>query len=113
MNLVIGHSEKLKGRVKIPPNKSHSFRALIMSGMAEGTSRIIRPAESNDWMLATGAFERFGAVIKPRGKKVWDITGTGGRLQSPDDVIQCGNSGIIMRFFTALSSLGEQQEGDE
>jgi 3-phosphoshikimate 1-carboxyvinyltransferase len=106
MDLVIGQSRKLRGKVEIPPNKSHSFRALIMAGLAEGTSRIVNPAESNDWMLCTEAFERFGASVRPRGSKVWEVEGTGGELETPDDVIFCGNSGIFMRFFTALSGLG-------
>jgi 3-phosphoshikimate 1-carboxyvinyltransferase len=31
------------------------------------------------------------------------VIGTGGKLKTPDDVIHCGNSGIILRFFTALA----------
>ena len=49
MKLLVGPSPGLRGAVRIPPNKSHSFRALIMAGLAEGTSRIIAPAVSNDW----------------------------------------------------------------
>jgi len=104
MNLTVGPSPNIRGSVRIPPNKSHSFRALIMAGLAEGTSRIIAPAVSNDWMRGVEAFEMFGAQITPKAGNVWEITGTGGHLQTPDDVIDCGNSGIILRFFTALAA---------
>lgn len=107
MNLVIDPSGGLHGTAKIPPNKSHSFRALIMAGLAEGTSKIIAPAVSNDWMFGTEALEMFGAVVEPHAKDVWEVTGTGGKLKTPEDVINCGNSGIILRFFTALASCCE------
>jgi 3-phosphoshikimate 1-carboxyvinyltransferase len=107
MNLVVDPSPKLRGAVKIPPNKSQSFRALIMAGLAEGASRIVAPAVSNDWMLGTEALEMLGAKVEPHAEEVWEVTGTSGRLQTPEDVLNCGNSGIILRFFTALSACCE------
>lgn len=107
MDLTVGRSPNLRGSVKVPPNKSHSFRALIMASLAEGTSRIIAPAVSTDWMLGAEALEMFGAKIEPKANAVWEITGTGGKLTTPDDVIHCGNSGIILRFFAALAACCE------
>ena len=104
MDLVVNKSRRLHGVVKIPPNKSHSFRALILAALAEGTSHIVAPAVSNDWMRGIEALEMFGAQIHPRADKVWDVVGTGGKLETPDDVIDCGNSGIILRFFAALAA---------
>ncbi|MDP7162570.1 MAG: 3-phosphoshikimate 1-carboxyvinyltransferase, partial [Phycisphaerae bacterium] len=107
MDLVVNKSRRLHGVVKIPPNKSHAFRALIMAALAEGTSHIVAPAVSNDWMRGIEAMEMFGAQIHPRADKVWDVVGTGGNLETPDDVIDCGNSGIILRFFMALAACCE------
>ncbi|MBN1943074.1 MAG: 3-phosphoshikimate 1-carboxyvinyltransferase [Phycisphaerae bacterium] len=107
MNLVIDPCGGLHGTAKIPPNKSHSFRALIMAGLADGESKITAPAVSNDWMFATEALEMFGAAVEPHAGDVWEIQGTGGKLQTPGDVIHCGNSGIILRFFTALAACCE------
>jgi 3-phosphoshikimate 1-carboxyvinyltransferase len=107
MNLAVSPSNRLHGNIQIPPNKSHSFRALIMAGLAKGTSRIIAPAVSNDWMRGIEALEMFGATVEPRADKVWEITGTAGELTTPDDIIDCGNSGIILRFFIALASCCE------
>jgi len=104
MKLLVGSSPGLRGTVKVPPNKSHSFRALIMAGLAEGTSRIIAPAVSNDWMRGVEALEMFGATIDPKADDVWEVTGTGGDLKVPDDIVDCGNSGIILRFFMALAA---------
>jgi 3-phosphoshikimate 1-carboxyvinyltransferase len=104
MDLVVSKSANLHGSVRVPPNKSHSFRALIMASLAEGVSKIIAPAASHDWMLGAEALEAFGAKIEPRAKDAWEIVGTGGELRTPDDVIDCGNSGIILRFFMALAA---------
>ncbi|MCD6304575.1 MAG: 3-phosphoshikimate 1-carboxyvinyltransferase [Planctomycetes bacterium] len=104
MNLVVHRSGNLRGTVKIPPNKSHSFRALVMAALADGTSRITSPAVSNDWMRGIEALEMLGAKIQPRANHVWEVTGTAGRLTTPDDVIDCGNSGIILRFFMGLAA---------
>jgi 3-phosphoshikimate 1-carboxyvinyltransferase len=107
MNLLVGPSPNLRGTVKAPPNKSHSFRALIMAALAEGASRITDPMVSNDWMRGLEAMEMFGARIEPRAGNVWDIQGTGGALRTPEDILDCGNSGIILRFFMALAACCE------
>ncbi len=105
MDLVVQASSRLRGKVRVPPNKSHSFRALIMAALADGESRIAHPAVSSDWLRGIEAMEMFGATVEPRKDNVWTVTGTGGALRTPDDVIDCGNSGIIFRFFTALAAL--------
>jgi len=107
MDLAIQKSPNLHGSIKVPPNKSHSFRALIMASLAEGTSRIIAPAASNDWMRGIEALEMLGAEINPRAGNAWEVVGTGGHLKTPDDVIDCGNSGIILRFFMGLAACCE------
>ncbi|MCP4375657.1 MAG: 3-phosphoshikimate 1-carboxyvinyltransferase, partial [bacterium] len=66
MDAVVKKSRDLKGSIVIPPNKSHSFRALIMAALAEGTSHITAPAVSSDWMRGTEAMEMFGADIRPK-----------------------------------------------
>ena len=104
MDLWVGASRNLAGTIRVPRNKSHSFRALIMAALAEGKSRIVAPAVSADWLRGTEALEMFGAKIEPGTHEAWDIEGTAGRLTVPEDVINCGNSGIIFRFFTALAA---------
>jgi len=107
MDLFVQASRNLRGTIGVPPNKSHSFRALIMACLADGTSRIVAPAVSADWLRGIEAMELFGAAIEPKGADAWEVSGTGGKLRTPDDVIHCGNSGIIFRFFTALAACCE------
>jgi 3-phosphoshikimate 1-carboxyvinyltransferase len=107
MDLLVGPSPNLRGTVKAPPNKSHSFRALLMAALAEGDSRIVGPMVSNDWMRGVEALEMFGARIEPHARDVWGVQGTAGAPRTPDDVLNCGNSGIILRFFMALAACCE------
>ncbi len=104
MDLAVEKSPNVHGTIRIPPNKSHSFRALIMAALAEGTSKIVNPAASNDWMRGIEALELFGAEVNPKARHVWEVIGTGGELKTPEDVIDCGNSGIILRFFIGLAA---------
>ena len=107
MDLIVQKSSSLRGGVNIPPNKSHSFRALVMAALARGKSRIVSPAVSSDWLRGVQAVEMFGARVEPSPGNAWEVVGTGGILKTPDDVIDCGNSGIIFRFFTALAACCE------
>ena len=104
MDLSVGSSQRLRGEVSIPPNKSHSFRALLMAGLADGVSHITSPAVSNDWMRGIEALEMFGAEVHPKADDVWEVSGTAGTPRTPDDIVDCGNSGIILRFFAALAA---------
>lgn len=105
MDLTVRQSGNLAGQVAIPPSKSHSFRALIMAGLADGVSHIRHPATSSDWLRANETLELFGAKVTPEAGDSWIIKGTAGELSVPEDVIDCGNSGIIFRFFGALAGM--------
>ena len=78
-----------------------------MAGLAEGASHIHAPSVSNDWMRGIEALEMFGVEVTPKAHDVWEVVGSGGVLTVPDDTIDCGNSGIILRFFMALASCCE------
>jgi 3-phosphoshikimate 1-carboxyvinyltransferase len=48
------------------------------------------------------ALSQLGASIERRGEQI-RVRGTGGELHIPDDVINCGNSGLVLRFVGALA----------
>ncbi|MCG3181295.1 MAG: 3-phosphoshikimate 1-carboxyvinyltransferase [Phycisphaerae bacterium] len=108
MNLTVHPSRGLSGRIAAPANKSHSFRALVLAGLARGQSTIRRPADSGDWRRGVRALRLMGADVEEGPGRAWRIVGLPGREQpiwSPADVIDCGNSGLILRFFTAAAAL--------
>ncbi|MDD4890834.1 MAG: 3-phosphoshikimate 1-carboxyvinyltransferase [Phycisphaerae bacterium] len=105
MDLIVSASSNLRGEIAPPGNKSHSFRALLLAGLADGVSTIRRPAVSGDWRRGVRALQLLGATVEQMGAEEWKITGVAGRPSTPTDAIDCGNSGLIFRFFTAASAL--------
>ena len=107
MDWLVKKTNNLQGKVLLPTNKSHSFRALIFAALADRKSRIQNPAVSADWFLGVKALEQFGAKIQQISEKdnCWQVTGVAGKVETPSDIINCGNSGILLRFLSAIASL--------
>ncbi len=104
----ICRKSSLKGDVRIPGSKSHTIRAVAIASLAEGESMITSPLESDDAMAAVGAYRLLGADITLT-PEVWRVRGTGGKLQTPDDIINTMNSGTTMNV--ALGSCALLREG--
>ncbi|PIS02210.1 MAG: 3-phosphoshikimate 1-carboxyvinyltransferase [Chlamydiae bacterium CG10_big_fil_rev_8_21_14_0_10_42_34] len=95
---------KLSGSIAIPSSKSHTIRALIFSMMAKGKSKISNPLISPDTFAMLDAMRSFGAKIKMENKS-FIVEGTNGKLKPADNIIECGNSGQVLRFIGALAAL--------
>ncbi len=98
----------LHGGVEIPGSKSHTIRAVAIAALAEGESRIRQPLASADTEAAVQAYRALGAEIET-SPDLWCISGTGGDLCAPDDVIDVGNSGTTLRV--AMGSAALLREG--
>lgn len=94
----------LSGRLTIPPSKSHTHRALLFALLAEGTSVINNPLDSPDTAAMLQVIKQFGAQVTQK-EEALEIIGTGGNLSPPKEIIDAGNSGIILRFVSALAAL--------
>ena len=86
----------LSGKVEIPGSKSHTIRAVSIGGLADGESRIDYPLDSADAQAAVQAYRALGAVITTDG--AWVVTGVGGKIHTPDDVIDVRNSGTSLNI---------------
>src|SRR5580704_14732060 len=92
-------SPSLKGTAMVPGDKSISQRALILSGMAEGESRISGLLESEDVLNTAGAVQALGATVTRDGDGVWRVTGVGlGGWRAPVAALDFGNSGTGSRL---------------
>lgn len=89
--------------VPIPASKSHSLRAALFATIADGTSTITAPLDSPDARACLKACEQLGAKVEDKTTE-WIITGTGGNLTTPNNIIDVGNSGITLRFITGLAA---------
>lgn len=102
-SLIINPS-KLQGSLSIPPSKSHTLRALVFALMAEGVSLIENYLDSPDTEAMIRAIEAFGSKVEKK-EGILIVHGTSGKLSAPDNVIDAGNSGQVLRFIGALAPL--------
>ena len=102
MQLIVEKSN-LSGWAEIPASKSHTIRAAVIASLADGTSTIVNPLKSADTIAAVNVCRAFGARIEGEGD--WVVTGVGGRLETPDDVIDVRNSGTTLYIAMGSASL--------
>ncbi|MFQ5913319.1 MAG: 3-phosphoshikimate 1-carboxyvinyltransferase [Nitrospinota bacterium] len=87
----------LLGAVSIPPSKSHTIRAVAMASLADGTSEILSPLDSEDTKAAVRFYRALGAKIHVEPSR-WIVEGAGEWLVAPENVIDVGNSGTTCRI---------------
>jgi 3-phosphoshikimate 1-carboxyvinyltransferase len=98
--LVFGGRHALRGRLRVPGDKSISHRALLFAALARGRSTIAHLATGDDVGATAAALRRLGVAVRKRGDAVTvDGPGVDG-WREPDDVIDCGNSGTTMRVLS-------------
>lgn len=97
----------LKGRVRVPGDKSISHRALMLGAVAIGETTIEGLLEGEDTQATAAAMRAFGASVTRTGAGVWKVRGVGvGGFLEPEDVIDYGNSGTGARL--AMGLVGSQ-----
>jgi 3-phosphoshikimate 1-carboxyvinyltransferase len=95
--VVLGGARPLRGRLRLPGDKSISHRALLFSAMANGPSAFTHLATGADVRATRRALELLGVNIQTRGQTVV-VHGQGiDAWTEPDAVIDCENSGTTMR----------------
>ncbi len=96
----------LHGKVKAPPSKSYTHRAVVLSSLASGRSRINKPLLARDTIATIKACQALGSLIDKK-EDYLQIEGNP-NLKTPDDVINVENSGTTMRLITAMASLAPE-----
>jgi 3-phosphoshikimate 1-carboxyvinyltransferase len=102
MNVRISQST-IHGKLEAPPSKSYTHRAIVMASLSKA-SRVINPLISEDTCSTVSACEAIGATINPVGD-VFFVDGVNGEPTTPDNVIDCQNSGTTLRFMIGVCSL--------
>ncbi|KAB1194463.1 3-phosphoshikimate 1-carboxyvinyltransferase [Haloferax sp. MBLA0076] len=96
---------RVRGRTRAPPSKSYTHRAILAAGYSDAA--VVRDAlVSADTKATMRAVRAFGGTVERDGQTV-DVEGFDGRPETPDNVIDCANSGTTMRLVTACAGLGE------
>jgi len=96
----------LQGEISIPPSKSHTLRAILFAAFARGVSTISNYLPSPDTNAMLAACRLLGAKIEVSPHRLM-IRGFAGKPSTPSQVIDAGNSGQVLRFIAAVSSLCE------
>lgn len=101
--LVYPNNNKLSGEINASPSKSQTLRAILFATLANGKSHIENILLSPDAMAMISACKQLGAMIE-QNENTLKIIGTNGKLSIPDDIIDAGNSGIVLRFIASICS---------
>ncbi len=92
-------SPPLKGRVRVPGDKSISHRALIFAALAVGETRISGLLEGEDVMRTANAVRALGARVERAGEGRWRVHGVGiAGFAAPERPLDLGNSGTGCRL---------------
>lgn len=113
MKSLLNH--KFVGNVKVPGDKSITHRALMMSSLAEGTSTIKSPLESDDTFRTSEIMSQLGVSITNEAGMITVTSPGAENLKTPGDILYTGNSGTTTRLLMGLLAglgINATMEGD-
>ena len=89
----------LRGKVRVPGDKSISHRALILGALAVGETRISGLLEGEDVLNTAKSMRALGARVERRGDFAWVVQGVGvSGFAQPGVPLDFGNSGTGCRL---------------
>ena len=117
-NAVVRPARNIRGSVELPGDKSISHRYGMLSGIAEGPSRIENYSTGADCASTLGCMRALGVnwERKSEGHNVIEVKGRGLALARPATPLDCGNSGSTMRMLSGIvagQSFTSEMIGDE
>lgn len=100
MKSLLNH--KFTGSIQVPGDKSITHRALMMAALAEGTSVIHSPLESEDTFRTSEIMSQLGVKIEREEGRI-TVTSPGiSSFTTPGEVLYTGNSGTTTRLLMGL-----------
>jgi 3-phosphoshikimate 1-carboxyvinyltransferase len=107
MMLTTAPGNPLRGRARLPGDKSISHRAILFSALADGESRITNLLVAGVTRVMLAALRDLGVSWRLEGTDLIVQGGGLGGLQAPDKPVDCGNSATTMRLLVgALAAAG-------
>jgi len=117
---VVSPGGHLRGRIRVPGDKSISHRAIMFGSLAEGVTEVSGFLEGEDSLNTLRCFRRMGVAIEgpeTLGAGRVRIHGVGLQgLKQPDSALWLGNSGTSMRLMSGIiagQDFDVLMEGDE
>jgi 3-phosphoshikimate 1-carboxyvinyltransferase len=95
----------LKGRIRVPGDKSISHRSIMLGALAVGETRVTGLLEGEDVLATAAAMRAMGASVERMDSGEWIVNGVGvGALLQPEGALDMGNSGTSTRLLMGLVS---------
>lgn len=93
----------IRGRARVPGDKSMSHRSIMLGSLAEGVTHVSGFLEGEDALATVACFRALGVVIEGPEDGAVTVHGVGMHgLRAPDGVIDLGNSGTSIRLLAGL-----------
>ncbi|BCN93350.1 hypothetical protein THMIRHAM_11350 [Thiomicrorhabdus immobilis] len=93
----------IKGRIRVPGDKSISHRSIMLGALAEGTTTVTGFLEGADALATLQAFREMGVEIEGPNNGNVTIHGVGLRgLKKPNKPMDMGNSGTSTRLLAGI-----------
>ncbi len=93
----------IRGKIRVPGDKSISHRALMLGALATGETQIQGLLLGEDPRSTANCFRALGARISELNSDLIRVQGIGlGQLQEPEDILDAGNSGTTLRLMLGI-----------
>lgn len=101
--MVIKKQTGLRGKIRVPGDKSISHRAVMLGALSEGTSHISGFLNGADCISTINCFRSMGVDIEYSGGSELTVHGAGlYGLKEPSRMLDCGNSGTTTRILSGI-----------
>jgi 3-phosphoshikimate 1-carboxyvinyltransferase len=99
----IAPARRLRGRLRVPGDKSIAHRYLLLAALAEGRSTLTHFAPGADCRSTLGCLRQLGVEVDEGPVGTVTLMGRGfGQLRSPAAPLDAGNSGTTMRLLAGV-----------
>ena len=100
--VIVSPARGLRGVIRIPGDKSISHRYAMLAAIAHGTSRFHNFSAARDCGSTLDCVRKLGSGWKRLEDGAIEVHGIGPHLNSPAEVLDCGNSGSTMRMLSGI-----------
>jgi 3-phosphoshikimate 1-carboxyvinyltransferase len=101
--LIVHPGGSLRGRGRVPGDKSISHRALLLGALADGASHISGFLPSRDCLATLACLRALGVHVEAHDETTLTVGGRGLRgLQAPGALLNCVRSGTTMRLLAGI-----------
>lgn len=98
----ISPARRIRGRLRLPGDKSISHRGALLAALAEGRSRLTNFSLGADCRSTLHCLRQLGVSIDAEAASV-EVAGAGlGGLRAAATTLDCGNSGSTMRLLAGV-----------